>query len=299
MYQNRKVKKVYKYHECKANDSRLANAFAATLATICVVSAGSLSYADDVRAKRGYRSTESRDVYDRPAGNPQRSANEEHQETAAEFILSFSDPVELGVLEQLDQTTDGEESVALSVEPLTWDNREWMIRMDRSIISNGRIELLFVEGEVLVFSVLPRGAGQDEDHPAAEQLGNRRLLDSIWMDGEAELIDAQPAYVDQDVIVSEWMFIDSLASLPEAVGSLGADLAVGDINLAGPFDEGALLVVLEQDGYLVDTESVAGDGDPSTARASCCRGGGMCMVFGGDGCPSGTSEVGCPCASAK
>lgn len=299
MYQNRKVKKMYNYHECKANDSRFANAFAAILATICVVSAGSLSYADDVRAKRGYRSTESRDVYDRPAGNRQRNANEEHQETVTEFILSFSDPVELGVLEQLDQTTDREESVVLSVEPLTWDNREWMIRMDRSIISKGRIELLFVEGEVLVFSVLPRGAGHDEDHPAAGPSRSRRLLDSISMDGEAELVDAQPAYTDQDVIVSEWMFIDNVPSFLEAVGSLGADFAVGEINLAGPVDEGALLVVLEQDGSLADAALVADDGDLRAALATCCTGGGLCVVYGGDGCPSGTTEVGCPCAPAK
>ena len=272
----------------KPGNYPFAKAFLAFLLASSVLRPEFPCYAEDPRAEVRLRSTQPRGTYRHLEKNKHQDRTDaEDSETTVEFILSFSDPVQLSVLE----TLGGEEPTMLALEPLTWDYTRWAIQLERSIVLDGWIELLGVDGQMYVIAAARIGMLQDGSNPA-----DRRLLDVISVAGEGELIGVVPAYTDQDVTVSAFIGVDKLADFPEPLRNPMINALLDGIDRNESLDDSVQLVVLQPYGFSeADTEKAAGGTTSGPIAASCCVADGVCVVYGGEGCPGGTSPTTCPC----
>lgn len=285
----------YTWSICKTHRCQLVHALVMGLATMSLLRPGSPCYAGDTRARARARSTQPRDGYKQAATDRQEDRYEaEDSETAVEVIFSFSDRVQLTVFDATAEMGDSNEPTLLTVEPLRWDDTQWLIQLDSSILSDRQIEFVFVDDQVLVFTVSP-----GRTNPERSSSDNRLLEETISIEGKGEFIGALPAHAGQGAIVSEVVLIDDLANLLEPFQHPVIDFLLDDIERSGLVDDAVPLVVLQRKDFSADMRQGGGGAGGVAAAAACCMGGGACDVYGGEGCPSGTVEVSCPCASAK
>ncbi len=272
----------------KPGNYPFANAFIAVLLAASVLRPTFPCYAEDPRAEVRLRSTQPRGAYRHLEKNKHEDRTDaEDSETTVEFILSFSDSVQLTVME----TLGGDEPTVLALEPLTWDYTRWAIEFDRAIVLDGWIELLAVDGQIYVIAAARIGIPQDGSNPA-----ERRLQEVISIEGEGGLIELLPAYADQAVTVSAFVFVDHLAGFPEPLRNPMINALLDGIDRNESLDDSVQLVVLQPYGVLeADRETIAVDTTPEARAASCCVADGVCVVYGGAGCPNGTSPTTCPC----
>ena len=272
----------------KPGNYPFAKAFLAAFLATSVLRPEVPCYAEAPRAEVRFRSTQPRGTYRHLEKNKHQDRTDaEDSETTVEFILSFSDPVQLSVLE----TLGGEEPTMLVLEPLTWDYTRWAIQLERSIVLDGWIELLVVDGQMYVIAAARIGMLQDGSNPA-----ERRLQEVIFIEGEGDLVDVLPAYADHSVTVSAFIGVDKLADFPEPLRNPMINALLDGIDRNESFDDSVQLVVLQPYTFLeADTETVAVDTTPQPRAASCCVADEVCVVYGGEGCPGGTSPTTCPC----
>ena len=280
----------------KSDKYPFANALIAVLLATSVLHSEFPCYAEAPRPEARFRSTHPRENYRHSEKNKQEDRDDaEDSETIVEFTLSFSDSVELTVLESTAQTIGGDEPLLLALEPLTWDYTRWTIQLDRSIALKGWIELIGVNGQVFVVAAAWSDMLQDGRNRA-----DRRLHEVISVEGEAELIDVLPVYADQDVTVSAFVGVDGLAQFPKPFRNPAVNSLLDNIDHDEPLGDSVQLVVLHPIGSLsAAPEKAESDTTPVAASAACCTLGGMCVVYGGDGCPDGTAPVACPCWSGE
>lgn len=263
------------------------------IAVVAVAFAGfeSLCCADDVTAKTSTRSAQQRNGYKHLGKSPQAAGHEDEESAAVvELVLSFSDPVQLTVLDIAPQAAGGEKPALLTVEPLTWDDTQWIVQLEISSLSSRQTDFLFLDGQVLVFSASEGGTSQVGANP-----NNRRLEEIISVDGDGELIEALSFDPDQDISVSTFDLIEDAADLENPLVDSASDCLLDDFDAGTFLKDFAQLVVLQHDASSDDTGQIAGD-PPGEPRGSvCCSGTGACGEYGGDDCPGGTSQVGCPC----
>ena len=193
----------------------------------------------------------------------------------SEFILDFTTPVDISAVEVYTDMVFNDDFVYESIKSISLDSRQWLMELYEPVATETWIDFItFQHNNRMEYDSLAVELKQDT-------IEIQMINDDVIVDGLAVTVEQlinQPGQSDTDVSIVEHNSKENRQSLRRSTGKY-----IQRVDSQRDL----------YNNYSLDSAFVRDEG--GTVAVACCLLGGVCTVYGGTHCPSGTSPQACPC----